>query len=129
MTSNVRRVANPASVLGEYGVSFAWAEKDRETPRAAWEHFAGLGDDVHAAIASDLTGGIIERLNTAVTRVLDADVDSLPTRISGVEVLLKTDRDEMVLLTFDSVASSLQAMARLVSDRPDISDLLESRAH
>ena len=117
------------SVLGEYGVSFAWAEKDRETPRAAWEHFAGLGGDVHTAIASDLTEGIIERLNIAVTRVLDADVDSLPTRISGVEVLLKTDRDEMVLLTFDSVASSLQAMARLVSDRPDISDLLEPRAH
>ena len=117
------------AVLGEYGVNFAWPEKDRETPRAAWERFAGLGDDAHAAIASGLTGSIIERLNTAVTQVLDADVASLPTRISGVEVLLKTDRDEMVLLTFDSVASSLQVMARLVSDRPDISDLLEPRAH
>ena len=117
------------SVLGEYGVSFAWAEKDRDTPRAAWEHFAGLDEDAHSAIATDLTGSIIEQLNTAVTQVLDADIESLPTRISGVEVLLKTDRDEMVLLTFDSVASSLQAMARLVSDRPDISDLLEPRAH
>ena len=117
------------SVLGEYGVNFAWAEKDRETPRAAWEHFAGLEDDTRVAIGTDLTAGIIDRLRTAVTQVLDADIDSLPTRISEVEVLLKTDRDEMVLLTFDSVASTLQAMARLVSDRPDISDLLESRAH
>lgn len=117
------------SVLGEYGVSFAWKEKDRETQRAAWEHFANLGDDARIAIASDLTAGIIDRLRAAVGQVLDADIATLPTRISGVEVLLKTDRDEMVLLTFDSVASSLQAMARLVSDRPDISDLLESRAH
>lgn len=117
------------SVLGEYGVNFAWAEKDRETPRAAWEHFAGLEDDTRVAIASDLTAGVIDRLRAAVTQVLDADITTLPTRISGVEVLLKTDRDEMVLLTFNSVASSLQAMARLVSDRPDISDLLEPRAH
>ena len=117
------------SVLGEYGVNFAWAEKDRETPRAAWDHFASLESDTHTAIASDLTEGIIDRLRTAVTQVLDAEISTLPTRISEVEVLLKTDRDEMVLLTFDSAAAALQAMARLVSDRPDISDLLESHAH
>lgn len=117
------------AALGEHGISFEWAEEDPEGPRVAWERFCRLGNDARAAIASDLTKGIIERLNSAVTQVLDADVASLPTRISGVEVLLKTDRDEMVLLTFDSVASSLQAMARLVSDRPDISNLLEPRAH
>lgn len=39
---------------------------------------------------------------------------------------LKTDRDEMMLLTFDSVADSLQALSRLVSDRPDIGDLLDT---
>ena len=117
------------SILEEYGINFAWAEKDRETPRAAWEHFAGLENDTRVAIASHLTAGVIDRLRSAVTQVLDADIATLPTRISEVEVLLKTDRDEMVLLTFDSVASSLQAMARLVSDRPDISDLLESHAH
>lgn len=117
------------SVLGEYGVNFAWAEKDRETPSLAWEHFTGLDDEVRSDIASSLTEGIIDQLSVAVTQVLDADIATLPTRISEVEVLLKTDRDEMVLLTFDSAANALQAMALLVSDRPDISDLLEPRAH
>ena len=121
--------AGMVSVLREYGVAFAWAEKDRDTPRAAWERFALLDDAARAAMASDLTDGIMERLQVAVTQVLDADTATLPARISGVEVLLKTDRDEMLLLTFDSVAASLQAMARLVSDRPDISDLLATRAH
>lgn len=117
------------SVLGEYGVNFAWAEKDRDTPRSAWDHFSSLEDEIHVSIGSDLTAGIIVRLRTAVTQVLDADIDSLPTRISEVEVLLKTDRDEMVLLVFDSASTALQAMARLVSDRSDISDLLQPRPH
>ncbi len=117
------------SVLREYGVNFAWGEKDRETPRSSWERFARLDDNALTALAHDLAEGIIDQLQTAVVQVLDADIATLPTRISGVEVLLKTDRDEMVLLTFDSIATSLQAMARLVSDRPDISDLLEPRAH
>ena len=121
--------ASMVSVLREYGVEFAWSERDRETPRISWEHFDGLNDAARAAIASDLTESIIERLRGAVAQVLDAEIATLPARISEVEILLKTDRDEMLLLTFDSVAASLQAMARLVSDRPDISDLLEPRGH
>ncbi len=113
------------SVLSEYGVNFAWAEKDRETPRVAWEHFASLDVEARSNIASSLTEGIIGQLSIAITQVLDAEIATLPARISGVEVLLKTDRDEMFLLAFDSVAASLQAMANLVSDRPDISDLLD----
>ena len=117
------------AVLGQYGVQFAWDEKDRETPRKAWEHFANLGETERSAIGVGFTDGIIGDLRTAVTRVLDTDVSDLPSRISGVEVLLKTDHDEMLLLTFDSIAASLQAMTKLVSDVPDISDLLQSQGH
>ena len=115
------------SVLREYGVAFDWPERDRDTPRTAWERFAGLDDDTRTAIAADLTAGIIEPLRAAVVQVLDADIATLPTRISSVEVLLKTDRDEMLLLTFGSAADALQAMSRLVSDRADVSDLLAAR--
>ena len=121
--------ADLVSVLHQYGVTFDWPEKDRDTPRAAWEHFASLDDATHAAIATDLVAGTIDRLQAAVTQVLDADLTTLPTRISNVEILLKTDRDEMLLLTFDSVAASLQALSRLVSDRPDIGDLLDTPGH
>ena len=62
------------SVLREYGVDFAWAEKDRETPRIAWGRFMMLDDEAQAAIGSDLTEGIIEELRAAVAQVLDADI-------------------------------------------------------
>lgn len=121
--------AGMASVLREYGVNFDWPEKDRDTPRAAWEHFVSLDDATRAAIARDLVAGVIDQLQIAVTQVLDADLTTLPTRISNVEILLKTDRDEMLLLTFDSVSASLQALSRLVSDRPDIAGLLDPPGH
>ena len=121
--------AGMASVLRKYGVVFDWPEKDPDTPRAAWEHFSSLDVAIHAAIADDLVAGVIGRLRIAVTQVLDADLTTLPTRISNVEILLKTDRDEMLLLTFGSVSASLQALSRLVSDRPDIGDLLDTSGH
>ena len=113
-----------AAVLEQYGVVFAWAEKDRETPRESWAVFNSFDDETRDRIASELVKGIATSLQDAVHQVLSADIATLPTRISGVEVLLKTDRDELVLLTFDSVADSLKALSGLVSDRPDITDIL-----
>ena len=69
---------------------------------------------------------IKEDLETSVTNVLDADIENLPARISGVEILLKTDRDELILRTFDSVVDSLQYISGLLSDRTDVTDLLLS---
>ena len=62
-----------------------------------------------------------------MSQVLDTDIDTLPHRGSEVEVLLKTDQDEMLLLSFDSVPKAMAAMANLVSDRPDIRDILQRR--
>jgi hypothetical protein len=81
------------------------------------------------SIAFDLASDILEQLKADVIQVLETDISSIPGRITEVEVLLKTERDEMLLLTFNTVADTLQAMARLVSDRPDISDLLQPRSH
>ena len=118
------------TVLGNRGVEFDWPEKDgRDIQQRAWRAFAALDDASRNSIAIEMTADIQEQLAADVIDVLDADINALPRRISGVEVLLKTEQDEMVLLSFDSVAASLQAMAQLVSDRPDISDLLETRAH
>lgn len=113
-----------AAILERYEIAFEWAEKDRETPRESWKAFSRFDDETRARIASDLVDGIVEDLRDAVHRVLSADIATLPARISGVEVLLKTDRDELMLLTFDSVAASLKAMSGLVSDRPDVADIL-----
>ena len=119
-----------AAILIERGVQFDWPERGtRNAQRAAWLAFAALDEDTLDGVATEMTSGILDQLTSDVNAVLDADLSALSRRVTEVEVLLKTEQDEMVLLAFDSVASSLQAMARLVSDRPDISDLLEPRAH
>ena len=117
--------AHLVEVLKQHGVVFDWGEKDRETPRASWEIFANLQEADYEDIGVKFTAEVMGSLTSAVTQVLDTDMDSLPSRISSVELLLKTDRDEMLLLTFDSIVTALRAMTNLVSDRPDISDLLQ----
>ena len=112
------------NVLAGWGVNFDWQEKDREAASVAWEIYETLDAGDHEKIALEMTSDILEQLKSDVILVLETDMNAIPHRVSEVEVLLKTDQDEMLLLTFGSIADTLRAMARLVSDRPDISDLL-----
>lgn len=114
-----------AGVLAGRGIDFDWQESDRATARAAWETYATLDDRERENIASELISGILEQLKSDVILVLETDISAIPHRVSEVEVLLKTDQDEMLLLRFSSIANTLQAMAQLVSDRPDINELLK----
>ena len=86
--------------------------------------FGDLAIDARKEIASRLVRDISEDLKIAVRDVLDTDIDNLPARISGVEMLLKTNRDELILRSFGSIADSLQYMSGLVRDRSDISGVL-----
>ena len=115
------------TILKQYGLEFNWAEKDRDTPRESWTVFCKLDKQTRAQIASELTKCIADNLRNAVNQVLDSDIATLPARISGVEVLIKTDRDELVLRTYDSVVTALQALSELVADRQDITDMLNQR--
>lgn len=56
--------------------------------------------------------------------MLETDLSGLPSRVAQVEILLKTDQDETLPFTFSGVVDALRAMAGLVSDPSDISDLL-----
>ena len=115
--------------LAAYGIDFDWAERDRETPRLAWEIFDSLDMSRQKAIADNITENILHRLKADIAQVLETDVNLLPHRISEVEILLKTDQDEMLLLRFDTAAEALSAMAQFVADRPDIGGLLQPRGH
>ena len=115
--------------LVSYGIVFDWPEKDRVTPRQAWEAYDALAEPERQAIASDITANILNSLKSDIIQVLEADINQLPHRISEVEILLKTDQDEMLLLRFETVAEGLAAMARFVADRPDIGALLQPRPH
>ena len=116
-----------AAILAKYGVAFDWPEKnDGEQPRQAWNTFLGLDVFSKEQISKELVVDIQNDLNDAVTYVLDTDLSSLPRRISSVEVLMKTEQDEIVLKTFASVADALTDLTRYITDRPDIGALPDS---
>lgn len=111
-------------ILYKYDVAFDWPEKNAgEWPRRAWNCFLQLGETEHEQLSRDLVIGIQSDLIDAVTTVLETDISTLPRRISSVEVLMKTEQDEIVLKTFDSVATAIQDLTGYITDRSDIGDL------
>ena len=115
------------ATLAEYGVAFDWPERDaRQQPKEAWETYSRLGESDRWQISKELVSDIQEDLIEAVTYVLDTDISTLPRRISSVEVLMKTEQDEIVLATFGSVADALQHLMGYITDSPDIGDLPDS---
>lgn len=112
------------SVLDSYEVAFDWPERGAgDWPRQAWNSYLKLDDFQKVKLSEDLVGDIRDDLTDAVTAVLDTDITTLPRRISSVEVLMKTEQDEIVLKMFDSVAAAIQDLTGYITDRTDIGEL------
>ncbi|MBI4285211.1 MAG: hypothetical protein HY670_04825 [Chloroflexi bacterium] len=109
------------TALGKWGIDYAWAENDRQASVRAWESFCGLTDVQKQQVAADITSGLMPQLRNEVIQVLETDVSTIPQRVTQVEILLKTDRNEMLLSTFKSVPQAIGHLAGLVADKPDIS--------
>ncbi len=109
------------TALGKWGIDFDWSESDRPASTAAWESVCKLTDAQKLRVVDDITSGLMSPLRKEVMRVLDTDVSTIPQRVTQVEILLKTDRNEMLLSTFSSVPQAIGHLAELVADKPDIS--------
>lgn len=108
-------------VLDDEGINFNWAENDIHSSKRAWDSFCKLAHSKKIQIMDKITSEIIPSLRKEVIEVLDTDVSTIPQRVKQVEILLKTDRNEMILNTFTSVPLALQYLAGLVTDKKDIS--------
>lgn len=111
-------------VVEDLGIAFDWNEKDRRTPMQSWERFQTLTDQDRLELGYRLTDWVMPRLTKSVVEVLDTDLASVQSRITEVEVLLKTDRNEMLLLPYHTVSDAMRGMMDFMSDRADIRDLL-----
>lgn len=109
------------TALAKWGIDFDWAENNRAASKKAWQSFCKLTHDQKIQIAGDITSGLMPPLHKEVIQVLDTDVNTIPQRVTQVEILLKTDRNEMLLSTFSSVPQALGYLVGLVSDKTDIS--------
>ncbi|MBI2859871.1 MAG: hypothetical protein HYX90_12455 [Chloroflexi bacterium] len=107
--------------LGKHGVHFDWPESDRLGSNKAYMALCSLKKTEKTQIANDIVSEVMPLLRKEVLEVLDADISTIPQRVRQVEILLKTDRDEMLLRTFDTVSEALAFLAGLVTDKPDIS--------
>ena len=114
------------ATLLKHGVDFDWPEKNRDIPRQAFDVWQDLDEEAKQEVGANLVAAISTDLQESVGQVLDVDVDSLSARLSEVEVLLKSERGEIVLQSFGSVVDAVQAMTALLSDKPDISEFLSS---
>ncbi len=124
----VQEFSAMVDILGAFAVEFDWAEKDRTTPTESLAAFTSLSGEGKADLAGALVDSIIPKLTKSVVEVLTEPVESVESRVSKVEVLLKTDRQEMLLLQFGSVAETVSGLVAFMDERSDVSALLE-RSH
>jgi len=110
--------------LSLYDIDFDWAEKDRAAAVEAWHKFCQLALEDHEAIGREIIADIIGPVKRAVADTLDTDISSMPRRINEVEIMLKTTSDEMYVSTYSQVNDAIQALLKLVADRPDVTDFL-----
>lgn len=107
-------------ILRDYGVTFEWREGDRETPRRALERYRQLSEKECRALGKQLAGTVLPDVSEAVDTVLGLDVDSIPQRVTEVEVLLKTNLNEMKVISQPTIAEAIGELASLVQDRTNI---------
>ncbi len=117
------------SELRTNGVEFDWPERGGESvARQSLDIFSNLDQETRTNIGLEMLSDISDQLKREVTQVLDTNVSSIATRVSEIEILLKTDQNEMVLSSFQSVTEAMKALTDLVSDRPDIRAFIQSES-
>ncbi len=112
-----------SKVTSGFGIEFDWGEKDRETPRQSHESFLALDEDQKKELAERLIETVKKQLEDSVIEVIQSTVSE--QHVSAVEVLLKTDSNQMLLLQYDSVSKAMEEMVRFISDRRDIGVFLD----
>ncbi len=111
-------------VLKGFGVQFDWDEKDRITPLRALANFHKLKEQQRKSLARDLTDEVIEIVTDSVVNVLATDMSTIKSRVSDVEVVVKTDQQEMLVMKFGNIADSVAGLIKFMEDRTDVRDLL-----
>ncbi len=110
-----------ANALRPYGVEFDWPETGGETvARQSLGTFLNLSQSDRDEIGAKMVSDVAEDLKNHVVQVLDTDISTIATRVSEVEILLKTDQGELVLSSFASVPEAMKALTDLIADSPDI---------
>ncbi len=92
-------------ILAEYGVDFAWGEKERAKAHTAWENWQKLTNVQYEEIAHKLLRDIEPTLRETLNLTLSTAV---PREVHEVEVTIESNLGESRHYTFDSVAAAIE---------------------
>ena len=110
-------------VFDQASIQFDWHESDRSIAPISFERFRSLSDDQRSSIADSLIAPVAQQLAESVDQVLDLDLSAAPHLISGVEILIKTELNEMLLFQESNIQSAVARMMELMPERVDVSEL------
>jgi hypothetical protein len=96
-------------VLAEFGINYAWAEKDRRAAMQAWQQFNELTTEQRKEIARRLISDIELQLTNAIRKALD---ESIPQRVRRVTVAVITERRETFSFLFDTIRKAAEFLQR-----------------
>lgn len=110
-----------AQATRNHGIEMDWPEQSGDEIAAqSLVRFQDLSDDARLAMGFDMVASVSSHLNQQIAAVLDTDMESIGSRVSEVEILLKTDQGEMVLSRYPQVSQAISSLMPLVADIPDI---------
>lgn len=111
-------------VFGEFDVAFDWGEKDRETPITSLYEFQKLRPQQLETISEKLVEPVSSLLADSVTQVLSTSLDEVPHHVESVEILVKTDQNEMLLRQHDNIRDAIVNLSSMLPTQTDISDMI-----
>ena len=114
------------SAFRKFGIEFDWEENDRATPDNSLSRYNALTDKEKESIGELLTSSIKDSLVDSVSPVLESDIDSIPQNISHIEILLKTDQNQLILFEHDSLQEALTGLLALFPPSVDVAQLTSS---
>ena len=110
--------------FSRYGIEFDWHERDRETPVASLEQFDSLQTAQLDSISTELVTPVASQIIESVEQVLSTSLDDVPHHVQGVEVLIKTDQNEMLLRQHGNIPDAISDLSNMMPTQTDISEII-----
>ncbi|MBI5670759.1 MAG: hypothetical protein HZC41_22425 [Chloroflexi bacterium] len=100
-------------VLANYGIDFAWEEKERDRAMQAWTDWTKLSDREYSEIAQKLLAAIEPQLHQSLRATLSPDT---PRQVQTVEVTIETNFGETRTYRFNALAEAIRFLESFDAD-------------
>ena len=105
------------SAFGHFDIEFDWEEGNKNIPEKSLLAYNDLTKEQKANICESLTVSVKDELLNLIMPVLKSDTDGIPQNISSIEILLKTDQNQLKLSEHDSLQDAINALTDLSSSQ------------